>query len=145
LAGFVWFQGWNDLFGGADKEYAANMKHIINDVRKDLKATGLPFVIAAMGQNGSQPATGAMLTIREAQMSMQDVPEFNGNVNAFRTDLLVDKAAEAAYPNWRKDIKEWRKFGDDFGYHYYGSAIWFTRIGHAMGEAMLDLLKNQGK
>ena len=35
-AGFVWFQGWNDQYGGQD-EYASNMKHFINDVRKDLR------------------------------------------------------------------------------------------------------------
>ena len=29
--------------------------------------------------------------------------------------------------------------GGDRGYHYLGSAIWFTRIGHAMGEAMTGL------
>ncbi len=142
VAGFVWFQGWNDMYGGQD-EYASNMKHFIKDVRKDLGVPNLPFVIAAMGQNGSKPATGAMLTVREAQMAMNDAPEFKGNVKAFRTDLLVDKAAEEVYPNWRKEGEKWKKVGGDFGYHYMGSAIWFTRIGHAMGEAMLELLKQQ--
>ena len=140
LAGFVWFQGWNDMYGGAENEYASNMKHFIKDVRKDLGAPNLPFVIAAMGQNGSTPAAGAMLTVREAQMSMNDVPEFKGNVKAFRTDVLVDKAAEAVYPNWRKDIEKWKTVGGDFGYHYMGSAIWFMRIGHAMGESMIELM-----
>ena len=50
LAGFVWFQGWNDQYG-AENEYASNMRHFIGDVRKDLGAPKLPFVIAAMGQN----------------------------------------------------------------------------------------------
>jgi alpha-galactosidase len=140
LAGFVWFQGWNDMYGGAENEYASNMKHFIEDVRKDLGAPKLPFVIAAMGQNGSAPATGAMLTVREAQMSMNDVPEFKGNVKAFRTDLLVDKAAEAVYPNWRSESEKWKTVGGDFAYHYMGSAIWFTRIGHAMGESMMELM-----
>ena len=139
LAGFVWFQGWNDQYGG-ENEYASNMKHFIKDVRKALNVPNLPFVIAAMGQNGSTPAAGAMLTIREAQMSMNDVPEFKGNVKAFRTDVLVDKAAEAVYPDWRKDIEKWKTVGGDFGYHYMGSAIWFTRIGKAMGESMIELL-----
>jgi hypothetical protein len=143
LAGFVWFQGWNDQYGGAETEYASNMKHFIKDVRKDLGAPNLPFVIAAMGQNGSKPAAGAMLAIREAQLAMNDVPEFKDNVKAFRTDVLVDKAAEAVYPNWKKEIENWKKVGGDFGYHYMGSAIWFTRIGHAMGTAMLELLANQ--
>lgn len=139
LAGFVWFQGWNDQYGGQD-EYASNMRHFIEDVRKDFHAPHLPFVIAAMGQNGSKPAGGAMLTIREAQLAMNDVPEFQGNVKAFRTDVLVDKAAEELYPQWRERIEEWKLIGSDHPYHYFGSAIWFQRIGHGMGEAMLELL-----
>lgn len=53
-----------------------------------------------MGQNGSKPAGGALLTIREAQLAMNDVPKFKGNVKTFRTDLLVEKAAEELYPSW---------------------------------------------
>jgi alpha-galactosidase len=139
LAGFVWFQGWNDQYGGQD-EYAANMEHFIRDVRRDLGAPKLPFVIAAMGQNGSKPATGAMLTVQRAQLAMNDVADFKGNVKTFRTDVLVDKAAEDLYPTWRQNFEQWKLVGGDFGYHYLGSAIWFTRIGHAMGEAMTELL-----
>ena len=100
----------------------------------------LPFVIAVMGQNGSKPATGAMLTIQTAQLAMNEVPTFKGTVKAFRTDVLVDKAAEELYPNWQKDVEKWKLVGGDHGYHYLGSAIWFTRIGHAMGDAMKELL-----
>ena len=140
LTGFVWFQGFNDIFGAQD-EYASNMRHFINDVRRDLGTPHLPFVIGALGQNGSKPATGGMLTVREAQLSMNDVPEFKGNVKAFPVDVLVDKAAEAMFPNWQKE-PEWVHTGSDRAYHYYGSAIWFNRIGKAMGDAMLELLKN---
>ncbi len=146
VAGFFWFQGFNDQFGdpqdpsSSQNEYASNMKHFIEDVRKDLAAPKLPFVIAAIGNNGSKPAAGGMLTVREAQMSMNDVPEFKGNVKAFRNDLLVDKAAEELYPTWQQNFEQWKKVGSDRPYHYYGSAIWFTRIGHAAGEAMLELM-----
>jgi len=140
VAGFVWFQGWNDMYGGAENEYASNMEHFINDVRKDLGAPKLPFVIGVMGQNGSKPAKGAMLTIQQAQIAMESVPAFKGNVKAVRTDVLVDKAAEALYPEWRNRFEEWERTGSDFGYHYMGSAIWFNRIGRAMGEAMLELM-----
>ncbi len=143
MAGFVWFQGWNDQYGGAEKEYALNMTHFIEDVRKDLGVPNLPFVIAAMGQNGSQPAAGPLLTIREAQVSMNDAPEFRGNVKAFRTDVLVDKEAEASSPTLVKNGEVWKKPAGDGEYHYNGSPIWFTRIGHAMGEAMLELMKKQ--
>ena len=71
---------------------------------------------------------------------MAELPEFRGTVGAFRTDLLVDKAAEEIYPTWRQNFEQWKLVGGDFGYHYLGSAIWFTRIGHAMGEAMIELL-----
>ncbi len=144
LAGVVWFQGWNDQYGAQD-EYASNLKHFINDVRKDLKSPKLPFVIAAMGQNGSKPATGAMLTIQKAQLVMNDVPEFKGNVKTIRTDVLVDKAAEELFPTWQKNRDEWNKVGGDFPYHYLGSAIWFNRIGRSMGDAMLELLKEESR
>jgi hypothetical protein len=140
VAGFVWFQGWNDMYNGAETEYASNMKHFINDVRKDLNAPNMPFVIGVMGQNQSKPAQGAMLAVQEAQLSMETLPEFKGNVKAVRTDVLVDKAAEELYPKWRDNFEQWEKTGSDFGYHYMGSAIWFNRIGRAMGEAMLDLM-----
>ena len=139
LAGFVWFQGWNDQYG-AEHEYESNMKHFIKDVRKDLNVPNLPFVIALMGQNGSKPATGAMLIIQNAQLAMNEVPEFKGNVKAFRTDVLVDKAAEALFPTWREHQDEWKKVGGDFPYHYLGSAIWFNRIGKASGDSMLKLM-----
>lgn len=142
VAGLVWFQGWNDQYGAQD-EYASNMKHFINDVRTDLNAPNMPFVIGLMGQNGSKPATGAMLTIQKAQLSMEELPEFKGNVKAVHTDVLVDKAAEELYPKWRDNFEQWEKTGSDFAYHYMGSAIWFNRIGRSMGEAMLELMDGQ--
>ena len=33
-----------------------------------------------------------------------------------------------------------RNLGSDRPYHYLGSAIWFTRIRRAMGEAMLEMM-----
>lgn len=141
LTGFVWFQGFNDMFGdGVPEEYESNLKHLIQDVRRDLNSPKLPFVIGLLGQNGSQPAEGAMLKIQQAQWAMNSVPEFVGNVRAIRTDELVDKEAERLFPDWQNHFEAWEKVGSDRPYHYFGSAIWFTRIGHAMGEAMLELL-----
>ena len=142
IAGFVWFQGFNDMFGDdAPGEYAENMKRLINDVRKDFKKPSLPFVIAAIGNNGSKPAVKGMLAVQSAQLSMNDVAEFSDNVKAFRTDVLVDKAAEELFPTWKENLEAWKKTGSDRPYHYLGSAIWYTRIGHGMGDAMLELLK----
>ena len=140
IAGFVWFQGWNDQYGGAENHYADNMAHFIRDVRKDLAVPDMPFVIGVMGQNGSEPAKGAMKTIRDAQLSMQKTKGFRGNVVAVRTDVLIDKAAEKLYPDWRENFEEWKLVGGDFAYHYLGSAIWFTRMGRAFGNAMIKLI-----
>ena len=140
LAGFCWFQGFNDQWGDAPGEYASNMKHFIKDVRKDLKAPKLPFTIAAIGTNGPHEARGGGLAVRTAQMATNDVPEFKGNVKAFRTDVLHDKAAWALYPTWSKNLDQWKKTGSDRPYHYLGSAIWYNRIGKAFGQAMLELL-----
>lgn len=139
IAGLVWFQGWNDQYNGAELEYESNMKHFINDVRKDLGVPKMPVVIGVMGQNGSKPAKGAMLAIQNAQMAMEKVPEFAGNVKAVRTDVLIDKAAESLYPNWKDNFEEWKKTGSDHPYHYLGSAIWHLRMGGAFADAMLEM------
>ena len=53
IAGFVWFQGWNDMINAQyTAEYADNMANFIRDVRKDLKAPKLPFVIGQLGVGG---------------------------------------------------------------------------------------------
>ena len=145
LSGFVWFQGWNDQYNGLEKEYASNLKHLIADVRKDLGVAKLPVVIGAMGQHGSKPVKGAMKTVQDAQLSMNSVPEFKGNVRTIRTDVLVDKAAEELYPGWRKHMSKWEKVGSDHPYHYLGSAIWFTRIGRGFAKTMLELLGESEK
>ena len=81
-----------------------------------------------------------MLTIQQAQLAMNEIPEYAGNVRAIRTDELVDTAAETLYPEWRERQEEWQRTGGDHLYHYLGSAIWFGRIGRRMGETMLELI-----
>ena len=98
-------------------------------------------VIGALGQNGSKEAAGTTLIVRDAQLSMNEVPEFKGSVKAFRTDVLVDKEAEKLIVNWKDHVEEWKKVGSDRAYHYYGSGIWFSRIGNGFGEAMLGLME----
>ncbi|MBK8980305.1 MAG: sialate O-acetylesterase [Planctomycetes bacterium] len=140
LVGFVWFQGWNDQYGGAETEYEANLVHLIHDVRRDLGRPALPVVIGVMGQNGSKPAARAMKVIQDAQLAVGARPEFAGNVVSVRTDELVDTAAEQLYPTWRENTERWEQVGSDHAYHYLGSAIWMLRIGHAFGDALVGML-----
>lgn len=142
IAGFVWFQGWNDMF---DPDFRANygkhMANFIHDVRKDLDVPDLPFVIGQMGQGGLEGASDRMQPIKNAQASMEAIPEFKGNVKVVRTDIFWDRKAATLVKNWRDHVDEWNKVGSDYGYHYLGSAITFSKIGRAFGEAMLELMK----
>ena len=139
IAGFVWFQGWNDMYNGFQDEYAKNMENFIRDVRKDLARPNLPVVIGIMGQNGFKPAKGNMAIVKTAQAAMNDVPAFKGNVKAIPTDIYWDKRADEAYPTWRDNFEKWVKIGSDRPYHYLGSTITFTKIGRALGQTMLEL------
>ena len=141
ISGFVWFQGWNDMYNGFEEEYANNMENFIKDVREDLGKPNLPFVIGIMGQNGFKQAAGNMAVVKAAQASMNEVNEFKRNVIAIPTDVYWDKKADEAFPTWRDNFEEWKKIGSDRPYHYLGSTIFFSRVGRGFGETMLKLIK----
>jgi hypothetical protein len=140
LAGFVWFQGWNDMIdANATAEYASNLKHFIRDIRKDLKSPKLPFVVGEMGVDGVS-AGGNVKKFKEAQAAGAADPEFRGNVALVKTDVFWDTEAEAIFKKgWRENLEAWNRVGSDFPYHYLGSPKTMLRIGQAFGEAMLDL------
>ena len=109
LAGFVWFQGWNDLVdtgtypnrdkpGGYDA-YSETMAHFIRDVRKDLDAPKLPFVIGVLGVGGpveefradQQRYKSTYVNFRAAMAAPAKLPEFQGNVAAVFTEKYWDR------------------------------------------------------
>ena len=104
LAGFVWLQGFNDLvdgttYPGPDQhgkfdEYSRLLAHVIRDVRKDLSAPKMPFVIGVLGVGGESDN----LHFRNAMAAPADMPEFKGNVIAVKTAPFWDKDIEAAEP-----------------------------------------------
>ncbi len=148
LAGFVWFQGWNDMihreFSAA---YTENMVHFIKDVRKDLGEPDLPFIIGQLGVGG--PFTGDDSTqdnkevFKANQAAAADRSEFEGNVAVVKTDQYWDPVAAEAYKVWRKDLDAWRRHGDDFAYHYLGSPKIIYEIGEAFGKQMLQMLESR--
>jgi hypothetical protein len=140
LAGFIWFQGWNDMIDAvATSEYTANLTHFINDVRKDLKSPKLPFVVGQMGVDGMK-ADANVKKFKAAQTAVMDVADFKGNVALVKTDVHWDLEADAVYrKGWRENLEEWNKVGSDYPYHYLGSVKTMCRIGRAFGEAVLEL------
>lgn len=142
IAGFVWFQGWNDMISAEyTAEYTANMVHFIRDIRKDLKVPNLPFVIAQMGVDGAN-ANASVRKFKEAEAAVMDTPEFKGNVALVKTDVFWDADADAVFrKGWRQNLQQWNTVGSDYPYHYLGSVKTYSAIGKALGQAMLDLRK----
>ena len=95
LAGFVWFQGFNDMVDGQvyprhnqpDRYamYSDLLATFIRDVRNDLKAPKMPFVIGVMGVGGLKDESDSMLAFRRAMAAPVTLPEFKGNVLAVET------------------------------------------------------------
>jgi alpha-galactosidase len=104
LAGFVWLQGFNDLvdgttYPGPDQPgkydvYSDLLAKFIRDVRKDLSAPKMPFVIGVLGVGGESENE----IFRKAMAAPADMPEFKGNVIAVETAPFWDKDIAAAEP-----------------------------------------------
>ncbi len=95
IAGFAWLQGFNDMVDGQvypnhnqpDRYalYSELLAHFIRDVRKDLSAPKLPFVIGVMGVGGLKDQSPSMVAFRQAMAAPAEMPEFKGNVTAVQT------------------------------------------------------------
>jgi alpha-galactosidase len=100
LAGFVWLQGFNDLVDGQTypngnyDEYSRLLSHFIRDVRNDLSAPKMPFVIGVLGVGGENENEA----FRKAMAAPADMLEFKGNVLAVPTAPFWDHAIAAAEP-----------------------------------------------
>ena len=147
MAGFVWFQGWNDQYNEYWLSYEKNMANFIRDVRSEFKTPKLPFVIGQMGNGGTVEeikADSPRAHIKKAQAAVPQYPEFKGNVVCVETDKYWDMEAHAIYSGpggWQKNIDKWRRFGNDRAYHYLGSPWFFAQAGTGFGEAMLTITK----
>ncbi len=79
LAGFVWLQGFNDLVDGQTYpngnmiEYSRLLAHFIRDVRKDLAAPQMPFIIGVLGVDGEKN-----VNFRKAMAARQRCPSSRG-------------------------------------------------------------------
>jgi alpha-galactosidase len=140
LAGFIWFQGWNDMISAeATAEYAASLGHLIRDVRKDLGDSKLPVVVGEMGVDGDK-ANDGVKRFKAAQAAGLDKPEFKGNAVLVKTDVHWDTEADAIFrKGWRENLEAWNRVGSDFPYHYLGSPRTLLGIGRALGQAAVAL------
>lgn len=114
IAGFVWFQGFNDMVsrdvyptlpkdasGNRFAKYSEWMADFIRDVRKDLDAPQMPFVIGVMGVGGKKANEGN-LEFRKAMAAPAALPEFKGNVMAVPTSPFWDEPLAAIQAKYDK-------------------------------------------
>jgi len=131
LAGFVWFQGWNDMVDGSTypqrdmpggyDAYSHAMAHFIRDVRKDLNAPQLPFVIGVLGVNGPVSEYGAdqlrykgiHQNFRNAMAAPAALPEFQGNVAAVLTEKYWDRELSNAKSKENEVKQKAKKLASD--------------------------------
>ena len=99
IAGFIWFQGWNDQYQDRWLTYEKNMANFIRNVRMEFKAPDMKFVIGQMGNDGMKPDEEGSPRdyIKKAQAAVPNHPEFKGNALCVRTDKYWDMEAHAIY------------------------------------------------
>jgi len=144
VAGFVWFQGYNDQFNPEYwGNYAENMRTFIKDVREELKSPKMPFVIGVLGT----PVTKEKVDeneVAQAQRKAGQFPEFSGNVRAVESYTQYSHFSNEVFQKgWPAHYHEWSTVGSDRPYHYLGSGAFFVRLGNAFAENMLELMSTQ--
>ena len=157
LAGFVWFQGWNDMVdgnaypnryqpGGYDL-YAENLAHLIRDVRKELNAPKLPVVIGVLGIGGptemyEQPRYKQVhQNFRDAMAAPAKIPEFKGNVANVLTEEFWDHELSKAVSKKEKTAEEAEiaKGASNQEFHYLGASTILGPIGKAFADALATM------
>ncbi len=130
LAGFVWYQGWND--GCEPKtavpQYETNLVNLIKDVRRELQAPNLPVVIGEL-TGPWVDAPGEWAALRKAQTAAAVRPEFAGNVLFVATHDFVRKPEDSPNPG--------------HGHHEFGNAETYLLVGEALGKGMVKLLERE--
>ncbi len=141
IAGFVWFQGFNDQFSPDFREnYKDMMITFIKDVRKEYGVPNMPFVIGVLGTGMTAEKVGEN-AVSLAQRAAAKAPEFKDNVVSVESYKDYSLFSHSIFKKgWPKHYHEWDTVGSDRPYHYLGSGTFFVRLGDSFADAMADLI-----
>ena len=144
IAGFVWFQGYNDQFSPEFRDnYKDNMITFIKDVRKEYKEPNLPFVIGVLG-TGVTAEKVAENQVSLGQREAAKAPEFKDNVASVESYTEYSHYSDEVFKKgWPEHYHEWDTVGSDRPYHYLGSGAFFVRLGDAFADSMAELIAKQ--
>jgi hypothetical protein len=126
LAGFVWYQGWNDGVNPktAVPEYEQNLAHLIRDIRKEFGAPKLPVIVGEL-TGPWVDAPKEWTALRKAQANVAEYPEFKDNVVFVPTRTFVRKPEDSPNPG--------------HGHHEFGNAETYFLVGDALGKAAVQM------
>lgn len=145
IAGFIWHQGFNDVINRTLREnqyadYTKWLGQFIRDVRKDLNAAGMPFVIGELSTGGI-PNRG---DFQIAQANTAKLDGFTDNVVFVPTAEYYDTKADELFKKkyWKgtdEQKAQWKAVGNDRPYHYLGSGKTYYLKGRAFADAVLKM------
>ena len=126
LAGFVWYQGWNDGVNPktAVPEYEQNLAHLIRDIRKEFGTPKLPVIVGEL-TGPWVDAPKEWTALRKAQANVAEYPEFKNNVVFVSTRSFVRKPEDSPNPG--------------HGHHEFGNAETYFLVGDALGKAAVQM------
>jgi hypothetical protein len=123
VAGFFFWQGEKDCGSEAHAEkYEENLIQFIKSLRKDFEAPNAKFVLATLGE-AKKGEGGTKGKITDAQLAVDGKKnkEFKGNVATVYANPFCH--------------------GGSGNSHYDGNGETYMDVGEAMGQAMVELLK----
>lgn len=125
VVGFFWWQGDKDRYNpGHAAMYEKNLNNLIAALRQDFEAPQAKFVCATLGQTSKESDNANEKMILDAMLAISDAskyPALEGSVATVYTHPL--------------------SMGSSSNAHYGGNAKTYMNVGLAMGQAMVDLLK----
>ena len=144
IAGFVWFQGFNDQFSEEWRNnYARHMISFIKDVRKKYQTPEMPFVIGVLGTGVTKEKVDAN-GVSRAQREAARHPEFSNNVRSIESYEDYSNFSMSVYQKgWPAHYHQWDTVGSDRPYHYLGSGAFFVRLGDSFAQAVAGLIAGQ--
>ena len=145
IAGFVWFQGYNDQFSPEFRgNYKNNMITFIKDIRKEYKTPDMPFVIGVLGTGMTAEKVGENEVSLAQRAAAETMGTENGvaSVESYKDYSLYSN--EVFQKGWPQHYHEWDTVGSDRPYHYLGSGAFFVRLGNSFANSMLELMGTSG-
>jgi Carbohydrate esterase, sialic acid-specific acetylesterase len=150
LAGFVFFQGWNDVVSNEKVgEYYYNLMNLMSDIRSDLGLPTVPMVVGQLGQHtvdeiASWKTSEEDPYLVERWNRVMGLRWAQGNatvdsVNAalMETSVIVDSSELC--PTYADGTSHEEVCGCD-AYHYFNNAQIMYDIGVEMANEMLALM-----